>query len=140
MVIGFLCPLTDYGRGKAPLIFKLARDAGIDPVMSWRTTRGDVPFPFAVGIASVTPAQFSALGARSDVFVVDATNRSSLVSSIPAATRTKLQTIMSANGLSPGIQVSDTIQTAFTKLVNEVCPGTFGDVVAEFTANHGVQA
>lgn len=140
MLLGFVCPLVAYGKGYAPLIYKLARDAGVPTTMAWRTTSGTAPLPFAVGIAEATVAQFNALDARTDLWVVAASNRAALVNSIPVATRNKLQNLMSANGIVADIRNNDTLQVAFDKLIQAIGPDTLQDVIDEFNTNHGQSA
>lgn len=138
VIVGFVCPLVAYTKGFAPLIYKLARDAGISPRMEWETTSATSPQPFAVGVAEMTIAQFENLNARTDMWVIDATLRkTTLVSQVPTAVRTKLQNTMTANNITANILGADTVQTAFDKLIQAISPSTLGDVITRFNANQG---
>jgi hypothetical protein len=77
--------------------------------------------PVAVGLVEVTQVQFDAVDALAGVWMFDAADwRTKTVSQIPAATRQRLNTLLTDRGISAGIQLADTVMQAVGKIVTAV--------------------
>lgn len=96
--------------------------------------------PYAVVIGNATATQISNLNARADMVVLDGrTLRTTLVSQLPLATRTKIGNLLTANGVVAGIVGSDTLIQAFKKILIKISPTAVGemqDLLNEFKTNH----